>query len=386
MAARSRVDQGKPFEARIQRLFMCQGAYAERDLLVRTVRGSSRLATDVDVVAHDYNINFHHRRIYAECKGAQKPSTLNRVIWVRGLMNVIGAEFGYLIVDHCDPDSVAFARSHRVHVLQKNGLEALETALGIGDQFWPGRANLAMYMPLEHCVEELTRERDPDGFTQWLCEARQVWREASALAFSYSGLNAILRILAESRDLARSPELASERRTALRYALAALLVRLSQYVLFAAADTLGMTTTERESYIAERMIAGEMGVERSRRVLGSALKLAEAKLAEEGISGPVNWDVDRLLVAPTYCKPFAEVTGRVIADGHRARILPLAMELRLFGFGGDEGKSGGLVKRARFGLELTGLIRGFAVQSFDLPEEMLDGPGHAGGLHAANAL
>jgi hypothetical protein len=105
-----------------------------------------------------------------------------------------------------------------------------------------------------------------------------------------------------------------------------------------------------------------------------ALNLARAKLKEHGIEAPPNWDAEHLVTAPSYARAFAEVVERVVADGHRARMLPLAMELRLFGFAGDERGSSGLIKRVDYALPLTGLIRGFAVQSLGLPESWAQGP------------
>src|SRR5688572_23862871 len=121
MAKSRRIETGAALEARVQRLFMCQGAFAERGLFIRAARGESRLVTDIDVISHDYNINFHHRRIYAECKGGQNIATLDRVVWIRGLKEMVGAEFAYLVLDHCDPNSTQFARSHGVEILTADG-------------------------------------------------------------------------------------------------------------------------------------------------------------------------------------------------------------------------------------------------------------------------
>jgi len=63
-----------------------------------------------------------------------------------------------------------------------------------------------------------------------------------------------------------------------------------------------------------------------------------------------------------------------VSDGQRARLLPLATELRLFGFGGHERGSSGLIKRVGYALPLTGLIRGFAIQALGLPGSLVQGP------------
>lgn len=352
---------------------MCQGALAERGLLVRPAKTAANLVTDIDVVAHDYSINFHHTRIFAECKGGKKVSTLDRVVWVRGIMSVLGADLGYLVLDHCSPESLAFASENGVEILQAAGLAALENALRIGSPFWPGRANFIVYEPIENAIAREINGK-ASALQAWLGEAMEIWREASALSFSYAKLNHLLGRLGRLADVLKTEVTTEQNILFYRFAVGALLVRLSQYVLFAAADTLGMTKSEREGFIAQRLTAGNLDLEQTRRVMRSALNLAKAKLEEQGVKPPPNWDAENLLTAPSYSHAFAEVVDRVVADGNRARLLPLAVELRLFGFGGDERGSSGLVKRVGYALPLTGLIRGFAVQALKLPDTLVQGP------------
>ena len=346
---------------------------AERGLLVRPARDAANLVTDIDVVAHDYSINFRHLCIYAECKGGKKVSTLDRVVWVRGIMSVLQAEVGYLVLDHCSPESLSFASANSVEILQATGLAALENALRIGPQFWPGRANFFIYEPIEKAIIR-EADRKASALQLWLREALEIWREASALSFSYARLNHLLGKLVRLAGILKTEATTEQTVVFYRFAIGALLVRLSQYVLFAAADTLGLTRAERAEFIAQRLTAGSLDLDQTRRVMRSALNLAKAKLEEHGVKPPPNWDAENLVVAPPYARAFAEVVDRVVADANRARLLPLAMELRLFGFAGGERGSGGLVKRVSYAQPLTGLIRGFAVQALNLPDMLVQGP------------
>lgn len=364
---------GTALEARVQRLFMCQGAFADRALLLRPAKAAANLVTDVDVIAHDYSLNFHHTKIYAECKGGKNVSTLDRVVWVRGMMSVLGAEMGYLVLDHCNAESLSFAAVNDVEVLQFAGLSALESALHIGSTFWPGRANFAVYEPVE---KALLQEADGKAsiLQSWLREAVEIWREASALFFSYARLNNLLGKLEQLASAHSLEGIPKETVVIYRFAVGALLVRLSQYVLLAAADTLGMTKTARERFITDRLTAGSLDLQQTQRVMQSALNLAKAKLEEHGIQAPPNWDAEHMVAPPNYSRAFAEVVDRVVADAHRARLLPLAVELRLFGFSGSDRGSSGLVKRVGYALPLTGLIRGFAIQALGLPDDLVQGP------------
>jgi len=59
-------------------------------------------------------------------------------------------------------------------------------------------------------------------------------------------------------------------------------------VLFAAADTLAMTKTERNAFITERLTTGSLGLKQTRRIMRSALNLAKVKLQEHGVEPPPN--------------------------------------------------------------------------------------------------
>ncbi|HJT30526.1 MAG TPA: hypothetical protein VJ783_00560 [Pirellulales bacterium] len=341
---------------------------------MRAARGDSKMVTDIDVVAHDYSINFHHRKIYAECKGGKNRSALDRLVWVRGVKEAIAAEFAHLVVDHCDPSTVLFARTLGIEILQGASIDALESALRIRKDFWPGRSNLHGYSEMECQIREVLKNKTRgDPFAEWLIRAAESWRESTALTFSYGRLNTLFGILLDSRDIVTSVT-GAHQTDILAYALAGLLVRLSQYVLFAASDTLGMTRLDRSRYLAERFTSGNLDIEHSRRILRGALRMVQSQLAALKIDAPVSWNIEHMLSAPAYTEPFAEVVGRAIAEGERARGLPLCMELRLFGFSGSESDGSMLIERVRQGLDLTGLIIGFAKQSLNITDVLLREP------------
>jgi hypothetical protein len=172
--ATATIEKGTPLEARLQRLFMCQGAFAERGLLVRATKGDSKLVTDIDVVAHDYSINFHHRRIYAECKGGKNRTPLDRSVWIRGIKETIEADFAYLVLDRCDPSTIHFAKNLGVEILQLSSLITLENALKIGRDFWPGRSNLHAYSRFDDVFKKIVNRNSRGGLPEWLFYASEI--------------------------------------------------------------------------------------------------------------------------------------------------------------------------------------------------------------------
>jgi len=366
----SDINSGAPLEARVQRLFMCQGAFAERQLFVRAAGENSNLVTDIDVLAHDYNINLHHRRIYAECKGGKNVRILDRLVWICGVKKIIDAEFAYLIVNHCDQSSLSFARSQGVEVLQISGLKALENSLWIGNSFWPGRSNISKCFVIESKIANTIKNRISEELGQWLNKAAQLWREASALSFSYGRLNVLFSIL-EEFQLLINRGIAENDKEMVKYALSALFVRLSQYILFAASDTLNMPKSEREKYLSVRMAIGDTGIATTRRVLDSCERMVNASLKENDVDKKIKLDIERMLKAPSYTAPFINMVERIIGEGYRATLLPLTLELCLFGYAGNEKESGGLIKRITNCLSTAAIVRAFAIQTLKIPDEYI---------------
>jgi hypothetical protein len=352
---------------------MCQGAFAERGLFMRAGPGDSKMVTDIDVIAHDYSINFHHRRIYAECKGGKHRSALDRVVWVRGIKETLVADDAYLVLDHCDPSTVRFARSQNIEILQESSLETLEDALRIAPDFWPGRCNFLGYKSLEAYLRKVPSRPAVESVGAWLRQAMEVWQESSALTFSYGRLNALLGLLQQCNNLPVDPSFRPEETEAVSFAVSAMLVRLSQYVLFIASDTLAMTKAERIDYLSERLVSGGLDIGQSRQILSGALQMVNAQLSVAGLEAPASWNIDSMLSSPAYTRPLAVVVERVVSDGHRSAMLPVAMELRQFGFNGKESIGGTLLSRARYGSDMAGLVVAFARQSLEVPEMLTRG-------------
>jgi hypothetical protein len=378
MNTSQRLETGTPLEARIQRLFMCQGAFAERGLYMRAIRGDAKMATDIDIVAHDYSINFHHTRIYAECKGGKNRSPLDRAIWIRGVREALGADFAYLVLDQCDSSTATFARSIGVEILQRAGLETLESALSIDPLFWPGRTNLHAYGHCDQSIRDILKKRlTGDWLTDWIAQSAETWRESTALSFSYGRLNGLLRMLMETRRVVDSGGFRPDDFPIVNYVVAAMLVRLSQYVLFVAADTIALTPTERLQYLALRFTSGNMEPEQARKILQSALRMLEVKLRENNIEPPAGWTVDHLMAPASYTSPFNELIGRAMGEGDKTRVLPLAMEMRLFGYGGPEKGCERLLERVRQAQDVTSNVTAFARQALEVPPALIREPAHS---------
>ena len=78
------TNDGVALEARVQRLFLAQGIFAERSLYPAADAGHSLLATDIDVLVSEYASGYHLTRRHAECKSGKRVRILDRVLWLNG--------------------------------------------------------------------------------------------------------------------------------------------------------------------------------------------------------------------------------------------------------------------------------------------------------------
>jgi hypothetical protein len=90
------LDPGKALEARLAQVWFWEGAFARRGIdLQRHFYPDPLLVTDLDLLAIEIDTTLGFRKTIGEAKtGTSKtaPKPLDRVIWLRGLMEVTGAQ------------------------------------------------------------------------------------------------------------------------------------------------------------------------------------------------------------------------------------------------------------------------------------------------------
>src|SRR5689334_13797620 len=125
------------------------------------------LATDVDVLVSEYVSGFHITRRHVECKTG-KFALLDRILWLRGVRAMLGADSSYLIASDVDLEADAFARSLQVEIFSVAQLESWEMSAGVDPDVWPCRSNYTVYDTARKLWNDRATTKDADEEWRWL--------------------------------------------------------------------------------------------------------------------------------------------------------------------------------------------------------------------------
>jgi len=360
---------GTGLEARLQRLFLAQGTYAERRLRP-TAAGNRRLvATDIDVLVTEYGPGFHPLRLHVECKGG-RTAVLDRVFWSAGVRRLLNARATYLVVPRFDYDAARFARTMDVELLSVYQIDQLEKAIGFDTGAWPCRSD---YVNIDKALKGWSKaskqDRDSPAWNA-LTEALYFVEVESWPQFGYSGLNRLLRHLRELGELAHSSRLDAEHVLCARYAVSALLVRLGQYVLGVASDVTQLEHTELRPYLAERLTFGDQDPTQVQALVEGTAKWVNEAFRSRGMSPSNDTDPARLYEAPAYTSEFVELVRQCREMPIEARNLPIALEVQQFDANGDAKSIDHLRAAFEGGQHLAALVKGLAIRTCSMPNEL----------------
>jgi hypothetical protein len=361
---------GAYLEARMQRLFLAQGTFAERSLVPAATTDRRMLATDVDVLASEYASGFHLTRRHVECKGG-KFSLLDRILWLRGVRELLDADSSYLIGSELDTDAVSFARSLQIEIYSGSQLESWEHSAGIDPNAWPCRSDLQVYDRARRAWNERATKADGDEAWRWLRQGMLFVEVESWRRMSYRYLNKCLRLLGDLVPLYLESKHESGKLFACRYLYSALLVRLAQQLMAVCSDVQPLPATEREAYLIGRLTYGDQDPHQAAGLVQATVTWAKAGLRGHNIEWPSGLDVRRIMTAPHSLHEFPRLVEEFLMRSSEARYLVLATEREQFGNAADD-KLTRLRAAANTGSGLAGLLKAFTIRAFGIPNGLAD--------------
>lgn len=355
---------GTELEARVHRVSLAQGVYAERNLFPAASSDHRLLATDIDVLCTEYHSNFHATRSNYECKSG-KTRVLDRVLWSVGVRTLLGADASYLVVKGADNDAVLFARALGVEIVKIDDLTSLEASLGIAPDGWPARSNYQIFDEANSKWREQYQAENPSDSWRTLREAIAFLNVDGWLEFRYRSVNRLFRHFREVAQVSRAGP-GNDELLCSRYVLASLAVRLSQYLLGISQDVAGIEPTEHADYIRTKLVFGDNQPEHARGIIHGTMKLVEEGLRVKDPNSRLNVDAERLMTPPPFADDLVRLVSEVRASPNAARFLPLAMEIHLFDDGRARAKFAPVDHATRQCDNLVGLVSGFIIRSFDV--------------------
>ena len=244
-------------EARVQRLFLAQGIFAERGLIPAVDVGHRLSATDIDVLASEYSSGFHLTRRHAECKSGKNVRTLDRVLWLNGVRTMLGADASYLVLRTFDEDATDFARDLSIDIMTNRQLRIWEGSLKVPQDKWPNRSNYAVIDPIRKKALDLGKQREAQEIDRIVRQVIQFVEIDSWRVFGYGRFNRLLGLLKSLSDVQEESSLRGAKRVFSRYSASALLVRLSQYLLAICYDVSRVPVSDLHAYLLNRLVFGD---------------------------------------------------------------------------------------------------------------------------------
>ncbi len=186
--------EGVGLEARLLRVFLAQGSFAEKRLFPAADANRRMLATDIDVLVSEYGSGFHLTRRHVECKGGKAP-VLDRILWLAGVRTLLEAEASYLVLKEVNYEAARFAWDLNVQLISHKQLVDWETSLQIPTERWPCRSDFQAFEVARNRWHKLSGQKDADEAWQLLKETLAFIEVDSWLHFQYRLLNRLLRHL-----------------------------------------------------------------------------------------------------------------------------------------------------------------------------------------------
>ena len=365
------TDVGVALEARVQRLFLAQGIFAERSLWPAADASHRILATDIDVLVSEYSSNFHLTRSHAECKSGKRVAILDRVFWLHGVRAMLGADASYLVLQSFDEDATGFAKNLGVDVMTFKQLESWEQSLYISTAHWPNRSAFELIDPLKQRWLDLGKEKDAPKIDRIVREAIQFVEIDSWHVFGYGSLNRLISILRELSDTTDPLNANGVKGTSARYSASALLVRLSQYLLAICHDVSRVPVSNLHSYLSSRLVFGDQDPERARALIQGTVKWMSQALNDRNIATPPEIDSSRLFQFPGFSEGLIALVQKLLRAPNEAKYLPIAVETEQFGDTGETDLFPSLRFAWTAGHDLVVLVKGFAVASLGIDPSLL---------------
>ena len=310
------------FEARAHRLFLAQGSFAERGLLPTATPDRRMLATDIDVLVSEYGSGFHLTRRHIECKSG-KFALLDRILWLNGVRTLLHADSSYLVAADIDLSASEFARGLDVQLFTAQHLDAWEKALGIPANSWPCRSDCATFDLARRIWNKLSAAKKNDAW-RLLRGALAFVEVESWLTFRYRQLNKLFRLIDEISKIHSNGALDHDQQLCARYVFAALLVRLSQYVLAICADVGGIMPLEIEEHLSNRLTFGDQDPTQAAALTTATVAWVSESLHVKGITMPPEIDPSRLRSAPPYTGRGGQSRPSVVRSESRGTVLAVS--------------------------------------------------------------
>lgn len=312
---------GDPLEYRVVRLFMYLGSFARRGREIYTV-GHLDTATDLDVLAIRYSDPLRREVQIVECKGGSGEGPMDRVFWLAGVKNYVGASRATLVRPATKWNVKDFAAELGVEILDLPHLEEMEKAIGVSPTTWPGVSDWE-YFAREEAGWNKILNRDAATKELFLTLAGEIrfHEPFGGISFLLYQLRMLTRSFREHRYLSESLS---------KFLLAESVSQLAVFLLRIAETTMPLSPTDRDGFIRKGLTYGHMDKAFVDRLFSNAKRItSEMVRLYTGKHVKVE-DSYFTMPEPPNVKEIQELVGMLVAHPTLANTFAPLLDMLLF--------------------------------------------------------
>ena len=321
-----RLNKGDKMEMRVARLWFWEGYFSRSGInLKRHYHPEPLLVTDIDLMAYDFGPSLQVSRTIGEVKtgrGKNAPKPLDRIIWLRGLKELVGADHVELVIGNAPSRRArGLARSIGVSAQSLADVERREQIADIGDVSDAGshgeRAFRERSWVHKHCASEPIFKR-----AFWFLRS-DVW--------FHDEVTACKRLIGLYKQLGPRwiSEIEDEDSRALRWLLAETVSLFALNAVAVASNALRSAPDLLLAELGEQLSGGRASADILRQIAKDVDKYLGGLL--EAANAPSSVTVDAMGAlhpeAPTWTEPFVELVSRIAMSAEKARLLPRQIDL-----------------------------------------------------------
>ncbi len=321
--------KGDELEARVAQLWFWEGHFARRGVdLRRHYYPEPLVVTDLDLLAYAFSPMLQMSKTIGEVKtgtGKNAPKPLDRIVWLRGLRELVGADHAELTSTNApSPRARELARTLGVRAQSERDIERREAAAGVSRVTDLGSHGIAAFIDEKWVHRHCSRDRDLE---------RAYWFLRSEVWF-LDEVTAAKRLLGLYRQLSDrwTPEVDDEDARALRWLFAEAVSVFTLNTVAVSADAIVDDDKLFGARLGERLSAGVVPADAMRRIAADVDKYIGGVLAAAKAPPAMRAEAVGALhpQPPEWTEQFLDLTGRIAANPTIARDLSRQVDLLVF--------------------------------------------------------
>ncbi len=320
------LNRGDDMEMRVARLWFWEGYFSRNGInLKRYYHPEPLLVTDLDLLAYDFGPSLQVIRTIGEVKtgrGKSAPKPLDRIIWLRGLKELVGVDYVELVSSNAPSERArSLARSIGVDAQSQADIERREKLADVASVEEVGSHGACAFQERlwvhKHCRNAQLLER-----AFWFLRS-EVWFHDQATACK--------RLIGLYGQLASrwTPEIDDQDSRALRWLLAETVSILTLNTVAVASEALRSAPDLLMAKLGERLSAGLASADVMRRIATDVDKYLGGLLRVANVPTSVTTNAMGALhpEAPPWTEQFVDLVCRIASYRETARILPRQIDL-----------------------------------------------------------